>query len=150
MQTTYSDDIFIDGNHQFMSTNIKSKLFTTFTLPENLDQTIQDITNQYSVLFNKIFVLEVEGKEELICTYNIDQFNINEKVIPNTILLHRKKEHNVLYSINSLNTLIQELNGGKIDTQYEINWEDYKNSILLVQDGVLKKMSTKIHKIITL
>ena len=149
--TTPQDDIFIDGNHhQIMSQNNKSKLFTTFTLPENLDQTIQDITNQYSVLFNKIFVLEVEGKDELICTYNIDQFNISDKVIPNTILLHRKKEHNLLYSINSLNTLIQELNGGKIDTQYEIKWEDYKNSILLVQDGVLKKMSTKIHKIITL
>jgi hypothetical protein len=133
-----------------MSQNIKSKLFTTFTLLENLDSTIQEITKHYSILFNKIFVLEVEGKEEYILTYNVDQFNINSKVIPNTILLHRKKEFNVLYSINSLNTLISELNGGKIDIQYEINWEDYKNSILLVQDGVLKKMSTKIHKIITL
>ena len=75
---------------------------------------------------------------------------MSDKVLPNTILLHRKKEFNVLYSINSLNTLIKEINGGKVDNQYMINWEDYKNSILLVNDGLLKKMPTKIHKIITL
>lgn len=149
--TSYEDDIFIDGNHhQFMSQNNKSKLFTTFTLPKDLDKTVQEITKRYSILFNKIFVLEVEGKDELICTYNIDHFNISDKVIPNTILLHRKKEFNVLYSINSLNTLIQELNDGKIDTQYPINWGDYQNSILLVNDGLLKKMKTKIYKIISL
>jgi len=143
------NDVFID-ELDFNRKHDMGKLFVTFFNEEDLENTIQEITKRYTILHSKIFILQVEGKENLIATYNIDQFNINDKVIPNTILLHRKKEHNVLYSINSLNTLIQELNGGKIDTQYEINWGDYKNSILLVQDGVLKKMSTKIHKIITI
>jgi len=150
MQTIYYNDIFIDENINIMSQNINSKLFTTFTLPENLDSTIQEINKRYSVLFNKIFVLEIEGKDEIICTYNVDTFNISDKVLPNTILLHRKKEFNVLYSINSLNSLIMELNGGKLNAMYPINWEDYKNSILLVNDGILKKLPTKIHKIISL
>jgi len=55
-QIYHPDDIFIHGNHTFM-TNIKSKLFTTFTLEENLEQTIQEITKRYSILFNKIFIL---------------------------------------------------------------------------------------------
>jgi len=149
MQHLHQDDIFILDNHQFM-TNFTSKLFTTFTSEENLEETIQSITKRYSILFNKIFILKVEGKEELIATYNVDQFNMSDKVLPNTILLHRKKESNTLYSINSLNALIRELNCGVMDNKFIIPWEDYKNSILLVSDGVLKSYPTKIHKIITL
>jgi len=141
------DDIFIDIEHPFMQ-NQKSKLFVTFFNEDNLQETINEITNRYTVLFNKIFILEVEGKDQLIATYNIDTFNISEKVLPNTILLHRKKESNTLYSINSLNALIKELNGNKLDTRFEIPWEEYQNSILLVSDGKLNKYSTKIHSII--
>lgn len=149
MNHFHSDDIFISNNHQFM-TNNKSKLFTTFFKEEDQEQTIQEITKRYSILFNKIFILKVQDKDELIATYNVDSFNISDKVLPNTILLHRKKESNTLYSINSLNALIKELNNGTVDSQYEINWEDYKNSILLVSDGILHKHPTKIHSIINL
>lgn len=141
------DDIFIDIEHPFMQ-NQKSKLFVTFFDEENLNEVIKEITSRYTVLFNKIFILEVEGKNQLIATYNIDTINLSEKVLPNTILLHRKKETNSLYSINSLNALIKELNEGKSDSRFEIPWEDYQNSILLVSDGKLNKYSTKIHSII--
>ncbi len=147
--STHQNDIFICNNFDFTSHNM-SKLFTTFTKVENLQDTLQEITRRYSILHNKIFVLEVENKEELICTYNVDTFNISDRVLPNTILLHRKKESNTLYSINSLNALVRELNFGKTDSHYPIKWEDYKNSILLVSDGVLHKHSTKIHNIINL
>ena len=92
-------------------------------------------------------MLEIEGKEEVICTYNVDSVNISNSVLPNTILLHRKKETNTLYSINSLNALVQSLNGGKIDNRFPIEWSDYQNSILLVSDGVLKIFPTTIHKV---
>lgn len=142
------DDIFIDKDFTF--TSMSPKLFTTFTQLENLENTIQEITNKYSILFDKIFVLEIEGKEEVICTYNVDSFNISNSVLPNTILLHRKKETNTLYSINSLNALVQKLNGGKIDNRFPIEWSNYKNSILLVSDGELKIFPTKIHKVVYL
>ena len=74
------------------------------------------------------------------------------------IIFGKKKFSDLLQEIytnqkkkeKQISTLIQELNDGKIDTQYPINWGDYQNSILLVNDGVLKKMSTKIYKIISL
>lgn len=144
----YQNDIFIDA--QELTQSMSSKLFTTFSTVEELENTIQEITQKYEVLFNKIFILEVEGKDEVICTYNVDSFNMSNSVLPNTILLHRKKETNTLYSINSLNALVQELNEGKIDNRYPVPWEDYQNSILLVNDGVLKKFPTKIHKIVHL
>ena len=67
-------------------------------------------------------------------------------VLPNTILLHRKKESNTLYTINALNALIKSLNSGILDTNYKIVWSDYKNSILLIQNNDLNIIQTKIFK----
>jgi hypothetical protein len=39
----------------------------------------------------------------------------------NTILVHRKKETNTLYTINALNELIKKLNGGVVDIAYKVN-----------------------------
>lgn len=149
MTILHENDIFMGNNNAILPHNM-SKLFTTFTKEENLEETLQEIQKRYSILHNKIFVLKIESKDELICTYNVDSFNISNQILPNTILLHRKKESNTLYSINSLNALVRELNMGKVDQHYPINWNDYKNTILLVSDGVLNKLQTKIYTIVNL
>ena len=125
-----------------------NKLFCTFTLYSNLDETINTINRKYTILFNKIFVLESPQSEELICTYNIDTGNMSTNNIPNTILLHRKKDSNTLYTINALNALIMALNNGILDKRYIVNWENYRNSILLNNGPELRKLDTTIHKII--
>jgi hypothetical protein len=71
-------------------------------------------------------------------------------VLPNTILVHRKKESNSLYTINALNTLIRKLNNGYQDPNYRVNWTDYKNSILLTNGSDLRILETTIYKIINL
>ncbi len=140
-----SYDLF---NNTFLMAN---KLFCTFTAPEELDDTLNTLTTKYTILYSKIFVLESLSTEEYVCTYNIDTFNMEQQsVLPNTILLHRKKESNTLYTINALNALIKSLNNGILDTNYRITWVDYKNSILLIQNNDLNIIKTKIHKIINL
>jgi hypothetical protein len=140
-----SYDLF---NSTFLMAN---KLFCTFTAPEELDNTLNTLTTKYTILYSKIFVLESLSTEEYVCTYNIDTFNMEQQsVLPNTILLHRKKESNTLYTINALNALIKSLNNGVLDTNFRINWIDYKNSILLIQNNDLNIIKTKIHKIINL
>ena len=140
-----SYDLF---NNTFLMAN---KLFCTFTAPEELDNTLNTLTTKYTILYSKIFVLESLSTEEYVCTYNIDTFNMEQQsVLPNTILLHRKKESNTLYTINALNALIKSLNNGILDTNYRITWLDYKNSILLIQNNDLNVIQTKIHKIINL
>ena len=140
-----SYDLF---NNTFLMAN---KLFCTFTAPEELDNTLNTLTTKYTILYSKIFVLESLSTEEYVCTYNIDTFNMEQQsVLPNTILLHRKKESNTLYTINALNALIKSLNNGILDTNYRITWLDYKNSILLIQNNDLNIIQTKIHKIINL
>lgn len=143
--TDASYDLF---NNTFLMAN---KLFCTFTAPEELDDTLNSLTTRYTILYSKIFVLESLSTEEFICTYNIDTFNMSENtVLPNTILLHRKKESNTLYTINALNALIKSLNNGILDTNYRIVWNDYKNSILLIQNNDLNIIKTKIFKIVSI
>ena len=125
-----------------------NKLFLTFTSVNELEEIVSTINRRYSILFGKIFVLESPQSEELMCTYNIDTGNMASLPMPNTILLHRKKESNTLYTINALNTLIRSLNEGYLDKNYIINWQDYKNSILLTNGPDLRKLDTAIHKII--
>lgn len=128
---------------------VSNKLFCTFTTKEGMEDLIEDLTSRYSILYNKMFVLEIKNKDEFVITYNIEDGNINN-IPENTILVHRKKDSNTLYTINALNQLIKSLNGGVVDTNYKVDWQHYKNCILLTQHNELSQLNTQIHKIIKL
>jgi hypothetical protein len=135
---------------QLTQEQLKNKLFCTFSAKDRLEDTLDMIRSEYTIMYGKIFVLESENSEEYLCTYNIEVDESATRILPNTILLHRKKESNTLYTINSLNLLIKSLNEGILDTSYRVNWPDYQNTVLLTQGDDLKKLSTKIHKIVTI
>jgi len=129
--------------------DLNNKLFCTFTSGEELDELVSELSTVYTIMYNKMFVLFVKSTNEYVVTYNVDQGNVN--TIPeNTILVHRKKETNTLYTINALNELIKKLNDGVVDMSYRINWPHYRNSILLTQHNELKQLNTKVFKIIEL
>lgn len=129
--------------------DLNNKLFCTFTDLEGLDSLIEDIKSQYEIIYNKLFVLEIIGKNEYVVTYNVEQANVSS-IPENTILVHRKKESNTLYTINALNELIKRLNGGVVDTKFRIDWQHYRNCILLTQHNDLNQLNTKIFKIVEL
>lgn len=130
--------------------DMANKLFCTFSPKQHLDDRLDEITSQYNILYGKIFVLASPESDEYLCTYNVDLDDRVKTILPNTILLHRKKESNTLYTINALNCLIKSLNNQVLDPHYKINWQDYKNSVLLTQGEEFRKLNTLIHKIITL
>ena len=127
---------------------LMNKLFCSFTTKDALDDRLQEINKEYKIMYGKIFVLESPDSDEYMCTYNIELEGSSAKILGNTILLHRKKESNTLYTINALNTLIKSLNRGVLDTKFIINWPDYNNSILLTQGEDLRKLNTSIYKIV--
>jgi hypothetical protein len=129
---------------------LMNKLFCSFSPKDKLEDRLQEIKDEYRIMYGKIFVLSSPDSNEYMCTYNIEVTGPQTTVLPNTILLHRKKESNTLYTINALNVLIKSLNNGVLDTSFKINWIDYKNSILLTQGEDIKRLSTKIHKIVEL
>jgi len=129
--------------------DLNNRLLCTFTGEEELETLIKNITNSYTIMYNKMFVLFVKSTNEYVLTYNVDQGNVNS-IPDNTILVHRKKETNSLYTINALNELIKRLNGGVVDVSYKVNWLHYRNCILLTQQNELKQLNTKVHSIIEL
>jgi len=129
--------------------DLNNKLFCTFTDLGNLDNLVGELSSKYSIIYNKMFVLEIVGKNEYVVTYNVEQGNVND-IPENTILFHRKKESNTLYTINALNELIKKLNGGVVDTKFPIDWNHYRNCVLLTQHNELNQLNTKIYKIIEL
>ena len=138
-----------DFNSSIDLTSMNNRLFCTFTTLEDLDNLISSLSSRYSIMYNKMFALQVKSNEEYVVTYNVEQGNVND-IPENTILVHRKKESNTLYTINALNELIKKLNGGVVDTKFPINWQHYKNCILLTQHNEIKQLNTKIHKIVEL
>jgi hypothetical protein len=129
--------------------DVNNKLFCTFVTLEEIDNFIKEISHRYVIMYNKLFVLYIKDTGEYVVTYNTDQINLSS-IPDNTILVHRKKETNTLYTINALNELIKKLNGGAVDVHYKINWQHYKNTILLTQHNELKQLKTKIHNIVEL
>jgi hypothetical protein len=147
MYNIYSQNEYDFDN--ILDSMINNRLFCTFSSLEDLDMLISGLVKKYDIMYNKMFVLHVKSNDEYVVTYNVDQGNIGD-IPDNTILVHRKKETNSLYTINALNELIKSLNGGVVDTKFPVNWQHYKNCILLTQHNEIKQLNTRIFKIIDL
>ena len=130
---------------------MNNRLYCTFATLDNFEEVSKTIQSSYVILFDKLFVLESLDGEKIMLTYNVDLGNsINESMVDNTILVHRKKQTNTLYTINALNELIKSLNKGVLDKTFTIEWNNYKNCILLIQADGFNKIDTKIKQIINL
>ena len=141
----YGSDIHSPQNNL----DLNNKLFCTFTTLDELDSLVEELQSRYTIMYNKMFVLHVKSNNEYVVTYNVDQGNVSS-IPDNTILVHRKKDSNTLYTINALNELIKRLNNGVVDPRFRVNWQHYRNTILLTQQNELKELKTKIHTIIEL
>ena len=130
---------------------MNNRLYCTFTNIDDLEMVTNTIQSSYVILFDKIFVLESLEDDKIMLTYNVDINNYSkESMVDNTILVHRKKQTNTLYTINALNELIKELNNGVLDKTFPIEWNHYKNCILLIQAEGFNRIDTKIKEIINL
>ena len=129
---------------------MKTQLLATFTTKENLDEIVEKIKDSYTIIFNKIYVLQNENDiNELMCTYNVDTTNgVDYNKVTGTISLHRKKHSNTLYTINALNEVIANLNNGIIDSKFLVPWENFKNTLMVTNSDGLNKISTRIYKIV--
>jgi hypothetical protein len=129
-----------------------TQLLCTFCPNSAVEATIKTIIDAYNISFDTIYVLDNLDDPTTMClTYNVDtSAPIRGKIPEATISLHRKKATNTLYTINALNLLIQELNNGKIDKNFVISWDNYKNTILVTAYNKLKKINTKLNRIINI
>lgn len=126
-----------------------TQLLCTFTKKNRLNETIEQIKTTYDIAFGRIYILEnQDNKRELICTYNVNNTEDADGVVPNTISIHRKKQTNTLYTINALNEIVALRNDGRPDKDFVVEWSSFQNSLLVVDDNGLKQIKTKIYDII--
>ena len=124
---------------------MKTQLLCTFTRQSRLNETVDIIISCNEILYDKIYIFQNQDDlTQLICTYNIELVDNYEENIENTISLHRKKNTNTLYTINALNRLIESVNNGVLDTSYQVDWEYYRNCMLLTNDEGLKRIDTEV------
>lgn len=130
---------------------MNTQLLCLFTTRPELDKTIDFILDNYEIINPNVFVLESKVKpEELFITFNVEKGSQPVSSDWKTILVHRKKQTNTIYTINALNEVVKSKTGGQLDNTYVIDWEEYRNCILSTSNSGYKKIPTKIHKTIVL
>ena len=128
---------------------MKTQLLCTFTKRNRLNEAVDIIVSCNDILYDKIYVFANNDDEhQLICTYNVEYSEDYIENVQDTISLHRKKQSNTLYTINVLNEVIREKNGGVLDKSYMVDWDEFENTLLLTNESGLSKIPTKIHQII--
>jgi hypothetical protein len=126
---------------------MKTQLLCTFTNEESFENIVDVILKTHELFSRKIFILKLQPSNELVISYNIIPANENS-FLSNTIMVHRKKESNTMYTINALNKLIFNLNNGIVDKSFQINWDIYRNSMILTNGDSYKVLKTSLFRII--
>ena len=88
---------------------MKTQLLCTFSTKTDVEQHIELIKSNYTLAYNYIYVLQNKNiPNELFITYNVVVEDNQKELELKTILVHRKKHTNTLYTINALNNVILE------------------------------------------
>ena len=128
---------------------MKTQLLCTFAHRKDLDLIIDYISKSYTISEKRMFVFSnAEKSSELYVTYNVEPDDY--KKTPNTIMIHRKKETNTLYTVNALNAIIRKSNNGVLDKKFVINWQIYDNSLMLTDGDDIRHIHLELHKRIDL
>lgn len=123
-----------------------TQLLCTFAKQQTYSETIDALFAYYQIPDGRIYVLQSGlSKDDIFLTFNA--IKTSGEFYPNTMSVHRKKEYNILYSINALNELIKSENNGVMSTSYQISWEQYRSSFITARDGKVKITPTKLLKI---
>ena len=126
---------------------MRTQLLCTFTNENTFEDVVNAIHSKFELFSKKIFILKLDPSKELVVSYNIMPTTMN-KFLPNTIMVHRKKETNTMYTINALNKLILDLNNGVSDSHYQVTWDEYRNAVILTDGDGYKILKTTLFRII--
>ena len=128
----------------------KRQLLCTFSNINDFKNVVEQIRRFYTMYNNPLFVFyNTQNAKELYITYNVINNNdLNFSKFPGTISIHRKRQTNTLYTLNAMNQIIRDENNGVVDKTFEINWDLYKDSLIITNDNLIRVISIKIYDII--
>jgi len=144
---------------------INTVLLATFiNNRRNVSSVLKLISDNFEVNNDKVFLLKnSDDEDQYVLTYNIIRKDVKfSDIVRNTISLHRKKDTNTLYTLNALNEVVLLQNNGQLDESFSVDWNEYKNCILLtkyMEDDIsdtesetfeLRRINTELVKVFTL
>ena len=124
-------------------------MLCTFAHRKDLELIIDYVAKSYTISENRLFVFsDADNRSDLYVTYNVEPDDYGKT--PNTIMIHRKKETNTLYTVNALNAIIKKANNGILDKKFIINWPAYENSLMLTDGNEVRHIHLDLYKRIDL
>jgi hypothetical protein len=110
---------------------------------------VEHIVNHINLTSKFIFLLaDLKNPDKRILTYNaiIEKGKgLNPRLY--TMRVHRKKQSNTLYTINALNLAVAEQHEGKTGKDLKLDWETYRDSLLLANGKELQVYPIEVRKI---
>ena len=130
--------------------NDKRQLLCTFASLKSFNSTIEDIRRFYTVYNNRFFVFgNVNKPEEVFITYNVISDSKEFPKMANTISIHRKKQTNTLYTLNAMNQIIKDENGGVFDKTFSVNWPLYENTLIITGEPSIRVLPIRLLEVIS-
>lgn len=118
----------------------KGVIIGTFVSKNKILSFLEELNTRFNINYKKIYVYSINSndKEYLVTfkTFDKDKFI---KKLSNSTIMHVK--NNCIFSINALNKLIElnyDFEKEKPYNEVEINWDEYKDSLIIITNGELK------------
>jgi hypothetical protein len=126
----------------------KTILLASFIFPERVEWFLDYLKTKFNI--DNVFSFEnLDDKSKVILTFkltiNPEQPLNLKNLFPNAVTIHKKG--NALYTINALNKLIEEKYPESIgninNKQIKIDWSEYQNKIILINNKELSIFNIK-------
>lgn len=123
----------------------QQKLVITFCDKTLLKETVNNLKTKYNIVNDKMYVFQTQEIEnEFLISYNVE-INEDEKLYPNSLVCHRRKDEDgskTIFTMNGLNYLKNQLGD-------DFSWSDYDEKFLLIRDDKFTAIKLQLKKIIT-
>ena len=115
----------------------RGTIIGTFVKKNRILSFIENIKNDFKINLEKIFIYSIDNNpREYLVTFKTFDKEKFIKNLNNATVMHVK--NGCLFSINALNKLIeQEKDSSEPNNEYVLDWDKYKDKLIIVTNGEL-------------
>lgn len=110
-------------------------LIGTFVNKKQILYFLEKLNVKFNISYDKMFVYSIdENNYEYLVTFRTNNKELYLKEIKNSTVMHVK--NGCIFSINALNKLIEK-ETGENNKEYQLNWDSYKDKLIILTNGKL-------------
>lgn len=110
-------------------------LIGTFVNKKQILYFLEKLNVKFNISYDKMFVYSIDKNNyEYLVTFRTNNKELYLKEIKNSTVMHVK--NGCIFSINALNKLIEK-ETGENNKEYQLNWDSYKDKLIILTNGKL-------------